>query len=81
MANPYKGKKLSEAIAWEEGLQVGLKCGFQIFCKHPTDSVESVFSEDENWAVCTLCDKDMTKEYLAKMPEPDLDDVAERMVF
>lgn len=48
-------------------------------CKHPVKYVESEFNEDEQFAYCTFCQKDLTEDYLAKMPEPDYNDYLEQM--
>lgn len=56
------------------GFKAGFDLAFQHYCDHPTDKVESEFNEDEQYAYCTICEKDLTEKYSneleAKYGEP-----------
>src|SRR3990167_5284644 len=78
---PLDKKELEASLKILKAQMAELELFFQENCPHPTEAVESQFNESEQYAICTLCNFDLTKEYLAKMPEMDLDDIQERMVF
>ena len=78
---PLDKKELEASLKILKAQMAELELFFQENCPHPTSAVESQFNESEQYAICTLCNFDLTKEYLAKMPEMDLDDIQERMVF
>ncbi len=66
-------------VARHEGWKDGFKAYKQLVCDHPTEEVESQFNEDEQYAFCTRCEKNLTQKVLDETPEyiddPERDEV------
>ena len=48
---------------YHRGWQEGFRKAARIFCTHPSNCIEADFSESEQFAFCTLYEKDMTEDY------------------